>query len=268
MLLDVEAVHSSMMFRMEDMKANDLWYDPEFQPEDFELFSRAVHVVKMANVPEVLLKYRASYDNTMLSKADRIIEHSREIAARNLRSLEIEVSPSEKPLLNSLKSPLKDKRDLAALRKLSGKILAANEKLRVYDREALAYELRRHYYRLFNPFFKADFPGEIADVVTQNAREMGKLMPLCIFGLGKAARDLLPYFARAGLDIRYVADNDPEKWGRTYCGVTCVPPEKLRGEKDGVGVIVLANFDNMSDIIAGLKRDGFRNVWPYVDPLF
>lgn len=50
--------HPSVMMRKSDLEKYNLSYNPDCNCEDYELWSRAVAVLKFANLEEVLLKYR------------------------------------------------------------------------------------------------------------------------------------------------------------------------------------------------------------------
>lgn len=50
--------HPSMMWRKKDFEKYNLKYDPDYSCEDYELWSRAIRVLKFINMPEVLLYYR------------------------------------------------------------------------------------------------------------------------------------------------------------------------------------------------------------------
>lgn len=265
MLLNIELVHSSVIFRKEDMITNDLWYDHRYIPEDFELFSRAVHSVKIANIPETLMKYRVSGDNTIQNDTVQIIAHSKEIIARNLSILAVCVSHKEQSLLSSLRSCVKSQNDIRLLIELFKKIVHMNGIKKIYDLRALKYVLTRHIYMSLNPFLKEELTEEMIGMITQTADDMSKKLPICLFGLGKAFLDLAPYFVlRLGEKIHCVSDNTPSNWGKEFYGLTCIPPDKLN--ESAIGIVVLATYDNIIEIVSDLKNKGFANVKPYFEP--
>lgn len=55
--------HPTVMFRKSDFDKHNLRYDAEYKCEDYELWSRAVKVLKFANLKDVLLKYRSHDTN-------------------------------------------------------------------------------------------------------------------------------------------------------------------------------------------------------------
>jgi len=57
LLFNCELCHSTLFFRKKDFMDNELWYDPDYAMEDFELWTRAVKKVKFATIPESLGYY-------------------------------------------------------------------------------------------------------------------------------------------------------------------------------------------------------------------
>lgn len=59
LLCQNQLVHPTVMFRRADFIKYDLFYDPEYNDaEDYELWTRVARVLKIANLDEILLKYR------------------------------------------------------------------------------------------------------------------------------------------------------------------------------------------------------------------
>lgn len=59
LLFDCPLAHPSIMIRKDVLRKNDLYYDINYKyAEDYELWTRCVNVIKLANIPEVLVKYR------------------------------------------------------------------------------------------------------------------------------------------------------------------------------------------------------------------
>lgn len=55
--------HPSVMFRKSDFEKFGLKYNPDYKCEDYDLWSRAVRVLEIDNIQEVLLKYRVHENN-------------------------------------------------------------------------------------------------------------------------------------------------------------------------------------------------------------
>ena len=265
LLLNVEFAHPTVMFRANDIAEKKLWYSPRFFPEDFDLFSRAAGLVLMANIPEVLLEYRVYNNNTTKQNIDRVISDYRIIITRTLeKNLSMAPKREQTVFLCSLKSYLTKKGDIETARRLLNDIVTANDRQNFYNDDLLKNLLNKHYYSLFSPYVKADFPSEISDFITHEAYEMGKKTVL--FGTGKVFEDISSYFiVKLGNNLSGVSDNDPQKWNKMFNGLKCIPPEQL--PKD-IGIIVLTAYSIMPEIIAGLKNRGFSNIKPFISPVF
>lgn len=72
MLSKCRLAHPAVMFRRKDFKKFGFWYNTDVSPaEDYDLWSRAIKVLKMANIPEVLLKYRWHSNNSSNSRSEK-----------------------------------------------------------------------------------------------------------------------------------------------------------------------------------------------------
>lgn len=62
--------HPSIMFKKEGFTKHDLRFDESFtNAEDYGLWAKAIDLIKFANVPEVLLKYRIHAENVSVLKS-------------------------------------------------------------------------------------------------------------------------------------------------------------------------------------------------------
>lgn len=65
LIFDTVFAHSTILFRRKFLDDHHLRYDPEYRhAEDFELWTRCSRLTRLANVPEVLLRYHYHADNT------------------------------------------------------------------------------------------------------------------------------------------------------------------------------------------------------------
>ena len=72
-----------------------LRYDPAIAlSEDYELWTRCADVMRLANLTEVLVRYRIHGDNASIRGIDRLRACNRIIRARQLRKLVPDVSPA------------------------------------------------------------------------------------------------------------------------------------------------------------------------------
>ena len=88
--------HPSVMFRRRLVEAHGLTYDPAYpRAQDYDLWVRFAGVTALANLPDVLLRYRL-HENS-LSGTDRSVQDALadEIRRRQLRMIGLEVSDRE-----------------------------------------------------------------------------------------------------------------------------------------------------------------------------
>lgn len=144
--------HSTLMIRKKDFIDNDLWYDPNYLSEDFELWSRAVHKLGFYNLPDVLGEYRWDGENITASKMDRLEGEAQKIIARTLKEqLKITIRDEDLILLSGWFNPFQDdnrtdrKKIINKGKKLLDLIEKQNELYSVYDPAALKAVLKRRY---------------------------------------------------------------------------------------------------------------------------
>ena len=135
--------HSTVMIRKTVITENNLFYDGRYLAEDFELWSRAVAVVKFANIPEVLGLYRHSSQNITDAKRQALGEESGHIVASALKRF-LKIDLPETNLLNAWENIYararfqgKRKEMLKRLEFILRGIWAANRQERFYDDKAL-----------------------------------------------------------------------------------------------------------------------------------
>ena len=87
--------HPSVMWRREEFERQGLTYNEDFRTsQDFELWSRAVHKVKTANIPRSLLFYRQHKGQISRARAENQQDNARKIKLSQLKYLGL--SPDEK----------------------------------------------------------------------------------------------------------------------------------------------------------------------------
>ena len=149
LLFKCEVCHSTIMLRREVFKQFDLWYDPAYLSEDYELWTRAVEHLKFATIPEVLGEYRWNGENITERKMSQLDLEAQKIVARSLkRYLNIDISDDDLILLSGWNNPFcdgfYDQKDLRQREEvLLKKIEEQNKKLHFYDDEALAKVLKQ-----------------------------------------------------------------------------------------------------------------------------
>lgn len=68
LLFSCNLCHSTLMLRRETVFSHNLFYDSRYLAEDFELWTRAILVTQIANIPEVLGEYRKDGTNITAAK--------------------------------------------------------------------------------------------------------------------------------------------------------------------------------------------------------
>ncbi|MHB9035612.1 MAG: glycosyltransferase family 2 protein [Armatimonadota bacterium] len=133
--------HPTVMMRRELIVEKDLYYNADFkQAEDHELWLRFSAYCKLTNLPEVLLLYRTQEKQaTNKFRADILVWAAR-IQISALKSLGIDPSDDEITIHQSLftSSFEKSRVYVERVEQWLCKLLDANEKTHVYDRDAFA----------------------------------------------------------------------------------------------------------------------------------
>jgi glycosyltransferase involved in cell wall biosynthesis len=76
--------HPTVMWRRTDFEKYDLYYDENYKiAEDYELWSRAVRYLKIANIEKVLLKYRWHKDN-LSNTQEKLQQENTKLVQKNI----------------------------------------------------------------------------------------------------------------------------------------------------------------------------------------
>lgn len=136
--------HSTLMLRRSFFVENDLYYDSSAQAEDYELWTRAMKYMEIANIPEVLGTYNETTGITS-DKLQLLQNESGQIVAQTLESiLDIKLNISDSRLLCSWKNPITEntkKIDLIRLREILTEIWEKNKKIHFFDNRFLLQTL-------------------------------------------------------------------------------------------------------------------------------
>lgn len=145
LLFYCDLCHSTLMLRRSVWVQNNFFYDNRYFSEDYQLWTRAISVTDIVNIPEVLGEYRVGEDNITAKKYQKIDEESGKLVARTLwRTLGMNIAPEDVGYFNSwtnfyVDAPdeaLKQKR-LRRLEALLREIWAANCNVGFYDPKCL-----------------------------------------------------------------------------------------------------------------------------------
>lgn len=85
LLFGCDLCHSTLMLRKKTVEEHQLYYNDSYLAEDYELWTRALYVTDIANIPEVLGKYRIGECNITNEKKEKLNIESGYIVAKNLK---------------------------------------------------------------------------------------------------------------------------------------------------------------------------------------
>ena len=159
LLFRCDLCHSTLMLRTASFIDHNLFYDPAYAAEDFELWTRVLDVGDIANIPEVLGYYREDGKSITTAKKERLIRQNGEIVAASLkRNLGIELSEKQEQYFTGWTNPFYQKREGASagkqteawrdLRAVLLNIYQHNQETGYYCEAALLKTLRAEWTRL------------------------------------------------------------------------------------------------------------------------
>lgn len=117
--------HPTVMARRQVFE--DFHYRKEYElAEDYDLFARASARYKLANVPQVLLRYRRHPQQATRARRDRMEAITRQIRIEALNAQGIETSIDEQRVHNLIRAPhsIRSEADLMAVEKWLEKLLS------------------------------------------------------------------------------------------------------------------------------------------------
>ena len=142
--------HPTVIMRKKMLDDNNLRYDPNYFTEDYELWSRIVKYTKIHNIPEVLLKYRASGENATITNAQKV--HNSHISVMKKQFVEylgFEPTDNELQLFNGRLNIMQYIHNSDEAHKLLNafydKIILANKKNNFYSESTLKSRLKNEY---------------------------------------------------------------------------------------------------------------------------
>ncbi len=144
LLFRTSLIHPTIMIRKSFLEKNGVRYG-HFENntvgfiEDYDFYTRAIQFGKLANISEVLLKYRKHSAQTSVEKVKTQIEFAKVIVRRQLERLGID--PTEEDLATAVAVKrylfLDDMTFQHKLEKLFRKIIEANEIKKIYKEKSL-----------------------------------------------------------------------------------------------------------------------------------
>lgn len=88
-------------------------------------------------------------------------------------------------------------------------------------------------------------------------RNKGRIIVFCT---GQYGKSLVYEMLSKEIEVDYLSDNNPDKWGGEICGIRIVSPNEL--SKDDY---LFVAKDDPKEIIEDLNNKGFKNVWSYFE---
>tara|TARA_Y100000589_G_scaffold210316_1_gene198402 strand:- start:2622 stop:3656 length:1035 start_codon:yes stop_codon:yes gene_type:complete len=157
LLFSVPLAHPSVIIRKKLLLDYKLYYDEDFKhAEDFELWSRVVEYTDLANLPEVILKYRLSSTSVTYlaenAKDDKRYQTIKKIFSKTLKRLEIENEDKLNKVHYILCSDDRIKTenlDFKVIHFYFLKIIEANKSKKIYEEKALENFLSGLYFKAF-----------------------------------------------------------------------------------------------------------------------
>lgn len=144
LLFNCDLCHSLLMLRRACFIKNQLYYNPAYAAEDYELWTRAVKLFKIANLPYVLGEYRVGDTNLTAKKMKRLSWESGRLAAENIAYyFGIQLPQHLVPLQSGWKNefeklrPADRKKALKEQERLFRKIWNVNQKQQKLDSRSL-----------------------------------------------------------------------------------------------------------------------------------
>lgn len=150
------SVHPTVMIRKEILDTYNLRYNEDYKAsEDYELFSRICSITSVANIDEVLFRYRIMKNNATFRNNDIGIVLYSKVMENQFKKMGLEFTEQEIQLLSPHYS-MKQTQGRDVLVKLSNldlllkKILVSNEKCKLYDRKYLSNTLHKRFEEAYN----------------------------------------------------------------------------------------------------------------------
>ncbi|MDT8443887.1 MAG: glycosyltransferase family 2 protein [Desulfuromonadales bacterium] len=132
--------HAAIMFDMEMVNGEGYRFDPDYaHAEDYEFWTRLGLKYRLANLPEVLYRYRMHSSQVSYVHSQAQVDNSLRVQQTMLRRLGFEPSATEMGLHRTFftREAIRDFEYLTEVGRWFDKILSTNEQGRHFDRTAL-----------------------------------------------------------------------------------------------------------------------------------
>lgn len=158
-LFQTPLMHPTVLIRKDQFDQYHLRYDSNYSAEDYELWSRAIEFVSIANIPKILLNYRISGNNTSVIREKQVNDSHLQIMSNQLeRYLNLKLSEEELNIINKRDvniSNFKSLWKIICLKQLVFKrIKKANQKTKFYDTSSLNKIMRNDLIELIKIYIR------------------------------------------------------------------------------------------------------------------
>ncbi len=142
--------HPTIIIQLNKLKAHGLKYDESYlHAEDYNLWTRAAKVGKLANIDEVLLHYRLEGQNITINNWHTRENRLKKIASELLQGLGLQANEENLLIHIALSGNSIKINDLSALKKYSDLLILKNKENEIYDSESLEKEIQKCWKKLF-----------------------------------------------------------------------------------------------------------------------
>ena len=144
LLFDSALVHPAVLMRRAFLDTHHLRYQPLGHFEDYELWQRAARLFPLANIPEILFRYRVSGGSAFFGASeDAQSEVYAALDRKSLPLLGVDPTPADLALHTYLRRPTGNRRDEAECWLL--RLADANRRTGYYDSAAFAAMLHERW---------------------------------------------------------------------------------------------------------------------------
>lgn len=148
LLFNAPVAHPAVMFRKESLQRHNLLYDPAYRAaQDYDLWVRAIGLVQIANIDEVLLEYRLHDNQIGRSGSGLQSRAANSVRLRLLKQLSLEPTAEELAVHNRvwLSEPEVSREWLVTAGTWLGKLYRANLKERVFPVHCFSRKLAQYW---------------------------------------------------------------------------------------------------------------------------
>lgn len=150
LLFTVPVGHPVVMFRRSYVERFGLTYDPEYvHCEDYELWSRWAECGKLANLPDVLLRYRMHDNQVSVTGEETLIPNHLKVTKKMLAKLDMSLTEDDRAIfLGKIKG--ESPRQVIDMYE---KVMTANDDKHVFDPESLRKLIIRRTEKVIHKYY-------------------------------------------------------------------------------------------------------------------